>query len=695
MSDALLTRLARAAGINVEWIDAFDETQHVSIAVQRDLLEALGYATDDEAQIKQSLAHLKAQQCGKELAPLITMEAGQKLPLTPHFTPGTAFRLTLENGETRQGKLDASGALPAIDDWGYHQLEIGDEQITLATAPHACPSVEDLTGESHARLWGLTAQLYSLRRKGDGGLGDTAALADLAQCAADAGADTLAMSPVHAMFSADTGNYSPYSPSSRMFFNILHSAPERVLGEHAVAQAIAENGLAEEMQRLEALDLIDWPAASSVRLRLLRQLYRNFSATRTDLHDDLDRFEQQGGEALAQHCRFEALHGHMLADGQPGDWRQWPQAFRNPHSAEVERFASDHAAEIGFHVFAQWLIDRSLRGAQKVACDAGMRLGLIADLAVGANGSGSQVWTRQAEFLPSVTVGAPPDLLSRTGQDWGISAFSPSGLRASGFRAFIEMLQTNMAHAGGIRIDHVMGLQRLWIIPHGASPDQGAYLDYPFQDQLRLIALEAWRHRTLVVGEDLGTVPPGLRDTLASRNILGMRVLLFEQDEGHFIPPAKWPKDALATTTTHDLPTISGWSKGRDIEWRLKAGHISAEHAEEDRPAREKEKRALTSALTHAGCLDRMDAGLSKKLEASIEYVGSTPAPLVLLPIEDAMASEEQPNLPGPGDQHPNWRRRWPMEARHMLNDKQVKSRLQRLVAARASSRTRRSATKL
>ena len=328
------------------------------------------------------------------------------------------------------------------------------------------------------------------------------------------------------------------------------------------------------------------------------------------------------------------------------------------------------------------------------ACAAGMRIGLIADLAVGAHGSGSQIWTRQSEFLPSVSVGAPPDLLNRSGQNWGISAFSPAGLRANGFRAFIEMLRANLAHAGGIRIDHVMGLQRLWIIPQGCSPDQGAYLNYPFEDQLRLITLEAWRHRALVIGEDLGTVPPGLREKLASRNILGMRVLLFEQDNGRFIPPAKWPKDALATTTTHDLPSLCGWSKGHDIDWRLKAGHSSAEQAEADRPEREEQKRALTTALTQAGCLDVKDAGLSKKLEASIEYVGSTPAPLVLLPIEDAMASEQQPNLPGPGNEHPNWRRRWPMQARQMLEDKQVKGRLQRLASARASSRTRRKTSK-
>lgn len=684
MTDVLLSELAQAAGLNIEWTDAFGKPQSVTPQIQKTILGELGYAADSEDQIRQTLKELKQSGDGVR-KPLIPHDQNAPLSLAGRFDPGTAFKITQEDGQVREGRLDDLSSLPGLSTCGYHQLELGDERITLAIAPLACPSVSDLTGRPDARIWGITSQLYSLRRQGDGGLGDTGALEILAANIAAKGADALAISPVHAMFTADSSNYSPYSPSSRMFFNILHSAPDRILGSAAVKHAIDQCGLQDEMQRLEGLDLIDWPGASAVRVRLLRQLHTNFRGQRGELAEDFARFNREGGDALAQHCRFEALHAHMLAKDLPGDWRQWPDAYRDPHGQAVDQFAAEHRDEIDFHCFAQWLMTRSLQRAQKAACDGGMSVGLIADLAVGAHGGGSQTWTRQSEFLPSISVGAPPDILNGNGQNWGISAFSPTGLQQNGYRAFIEMVRANLAYAGGIRIDHVMGLKRLWVMPEGASPQEGAYLNYPFQDQLRLLSLEAARHRALVVGEDLGTVPDGMREELARRNILGMRVLLFEQDNDQFIAPQNWPSDALATTTTHDLPSITGWFKGRDIDWRYEAQHRSAEQTEEDRPNREREKAALTEALTRDAHLPLGADDSTARLDASVEYIGKTPAPLALLPLEDVMAAQEQPNLPGPGAEHPNWRRRWPMEVQDMLDAPQVNQRLKRLADARQS----------
>ncbi len=685
MTDVLLSELAQAAGLNIEWTDAFGKPQSVTPEIQKTILGELGYAADNEDQIRQTLKELKQQSGHGVRKPLIPHDQNAPLSLAGQFEPGTAFRITQEDGLVREGRLDGLGSLPGLSSCGYHQLELGDERITLAIAPLACPSVGDLTGRPDARIWGITSQLYSLRRQGDGGLGDTGALEVLAANIAAKGADALAISPVHAMFTADSSNYSPYSPSSRMFFNILHSAPDRILGSAAVKRAIEQCGLQAEMQRLEGLDLIDWPGASALRVKLLRQLHVDFRGQQGELADDFARFTREGGDALAQHCRFEALHAHMLASDQPGDWRQWPEAYRDPHGPAVDRFAAEHRDEVDFHCFGQWLMTRSLQRAQKAACDGGMKVGLIADLAVGAHGGGSQTWTRQSEFLPSISVGAPPDILNGNGQNWGISAFSPTGLQQNGYRAFIEMVRANLAYAGGIRIDHVMGLKRLWVMPEGASPQEGAYLNYPFQDQLRLLSLEAARHRALVVGEDLGTVPDGMREELARRNILGMRVLLFEQDNDQFIAPQNWPSDALATTTTHDLPSITGWFKGRDIDWRYEAQHRSAEQTEEDRPHREREKTALSEALSRDAHLPTGNEDTTARLDASVEYIGKTPAPLALLPLEDVMAAQEQPNLPGPGAEHPNWRRRWPMEVQDMLDAPQVNQRLKRLADARQS----------
>ncbi|MEK1904520.1 MAG: 4-alpha-glucanotransferase [Pseudomonas sp.] len=681
MSDERLARLAQAAGFSLHWTDANGRPQYVAPDAQRLLLDALGYPAQSPQQIDAGLADLQEQQRSAGPDPLITLEQGQMLSLKEHFSPYSPFQLILEDGRHIDARLDANGNLPPISDCGYQQLRIGERQLTLAVTPGICRSVQELTGRT--RSWGITAQLYSLRRAHDGGLGDTLALETLVRQTAAKGADALAISPVHAMFAAYPYQYSPYSPSSRLFFNPLHAAPNGLLGDAAVNAAIAACGLQDELQRLEHLELIDWPAVALSRQRLLRHLHQQLASLPAWLQADFTTFCCEGGDALSQHCRFEALHHHMLDSGQPGDWRAWPEHYRNPLDPAVQQFSREHANDVAFHAFCQWLIARGLQRVQEVARDAGMGIGIIADLAVGADAAGSQAWSRQAELLPAMTVGAPPDVLNRAGQNWGVSAFSPSGLRQYGFRAFIEMLQANLTHAGGIRIDHVMGLKRLWVIPQGAPSEAGAYLNYPFIDLLRLLTLESWRNRALVIGEDLGTVPDGLREELARRNILGMRVLLFEQHDGRFIAPQHWPRDALAVTTTHDLPSVGGWLNGHDIDWRLQAGHCNQEQTDGDRHGRERESAALVSALVESGQLASADSLGEERLEASIGFLGSTPAPLVLVPLEDLTGQLEQPNLPGPGDTHPNWRRRMAHPAASILEQPGTARRLSRLAAAR------------
>jgi 4-alpha-glucanotransferase len=305
---------------------------------------------------------------------------------------------------------------------------------------------------------------------------------------------------------------------------------------------------------------------------------------------------------------------------------------------------------------------------------------------VGADGGGSQAWSRQDELLADLTVGAPPDILNRAGQGWGISAFSPEGLKHHGFRAFIEMLRANFAHAGGLRIDHVMGLQRLWVIPMDASPKEGAYLYYPVDDMLRLLALESHRHQAIVLGEDLGTVPDGLREKLIGRSILGMRVLLFEQShDGQFKPILDWPDNALATTSTHDLPTLNGWWHSRDIDWNIQLGLIDAPTVEQWSEHRLRERQALRQALSQdpQNFVDEIRNETDHMIDASVRYLGHTRAPLVLLPLEDALGIEEQANLPGTTDTHPNWRRRLPGEAASLLDNADAARRLELLAVAR------------
>lgn len=680
MSDPHLHHLARRAGLAVEWIDANGKAQTVSDANLRNLLGALGHPADSPEHIASSLAALEEAEDEQHLPPLLTADLDEPLDLSRWFAAGHLCHAALEDGSEKALRLDARGALPGGLPIGYHRLTIDGQVFTLAVAPARCFSLDDLQGELPPRRWGIAAQLYSLRRPGDGGFGDCLALEALARSAAERGADALAISPMHAMFANNSHTYSPYSPSSRLFFNSLYASPEILLGERAVR--VARESLEQPFEELEQLPLIDWPLAASAKQKLLRALYRDFSRGEHPLREDFDSFREAGGQALEDHCRYEALLDAAAVKGSSQDWRNWWDGWRDPHSAEVAHFADHYPAAIEYYAFCQWLVARGLERVQQAARSQGMAVGIIADLAVGADGAGSQAWSRQDELLADVHVGAPPDILNRAGQNWGISAFSPLGLRRNGYRAFIEMLRANLAHAGGLRIDHVMGLYRLWLIPAGAKAPDGAYLHYPLDDLLRLLALESVRHRAIILGEDLGTVPDGLRETLAARGILGMRVLLFEQDPpGRFKPILDWPDNALATTSTHDLPPLAGWLETRDIEWNQRLELIDALTERHWRETRQTEINGLRQLLEHNyhGALQED----SSVIDASVRLLGHTRAPLVLLPLEDLLGIDEQPNLPGTVDGHPNWRRRFALPARDLLDDVDAARRLELLAQAR------------
>lgn len=685
MSNAPLEILASRAGLAVDWIDANGRPQKVEDRVLRAVLAGLGHPADDDQQIRDSLQQLQQQQQSRHLPPLLTADIGQALDLARYFAPLTPCQVQLEDGQALQLQLDDASRLPGLLPPGYHQVNVEDERFILAVAPERCYSVADAVDQATPRAWGLSVQLYALRRSGDGGFGDAQALEELARQAAERGAEALAISPLHAMFSSDPQRYSPYSPSSRLFLNSLYAAPGAIFGERAWRNAIESCGLSEQWQALEQQPLIDWPQAAQAKLQAMRALYQGFCHSEHPLHPDFASYRQAAGEALENHCRFEAIQAQRAARGEPLDWRQWPEHWRDPASPALARFAEEQAEEIGFHAFCQWLIARNLQRAQSAARSSGMGIGLIADLAVGADGGGSQAWSRQDQLLAALTVGAPPDILNRQGQGWGISAFSPEGLQRHGFRAFIEMLRANFAHAGGLRIDHVMGLQRLWVIPLGAPPSDGAYLYYPVDDLLRLLTLESHRHQAIVLGEDLGTVPDGLREKLAARAMLGMRVLLFEQDHGcHFKPILDWPDNALATTSTHDLPTLNGWWHGRDIDWNLRLGLVDEPGALQWREHRQREREGLRQALAQDPQNFREEAHEADQvLDASVRFLGHTRAPLVLLPLEDALGIDEQANLPGTLDTHPNWRRRLASASRHLLDDADAARRLELLACAR------------
>ncbi|RWU20042.1 4-alpha-glucanotransferase, partial [Xanthomonas phaseoli] len=496
---------------------------------------------------------------------------------------------------------------------------IGAITQQVAVAPPRCFSVADACGQPSPRAWGMALQVYSARSLDDGGIGDAAGTVEWLRHAALAGADALALSPVHAARPV-SGGYSPYSPSDRRFLDPLHAAPVRILGELALDAISAVPGLRERFDGLHNAALIDWQASAHAKWELLRQLYAHVSPD----HADLVAFRNAGGAALEGFARFAAQD---FGDNDPQ-----------------------------LHVFTQWLAARSWSDAQREAHERGMKIGLIADLAVGFDPNGAEAAAAADTVLRGLVLGAPPDAFNADGQHWGIGAYSPTALRRSGYAPYIALLRAVLRDRGGIRIDHILGLMRLWVVPDGASSNEGAYLAYPLHDLLNLLALESWRHRAIVIGEDLGVVPPGIREELSQRGVMGIDVLMFTRnDDGAFVSPALWRPDAIATTTTHDLPTLTGWRAGRDIEWRRKLKLIQPAQASDDAAARNKDVARLDAAVELAGLSSARDP-----LLGALRFTATSVSPLALLPVEDALALDEQPNLPGTVEVHPNWRRRLP-----------------------------------
>lgn len=622
-----LDSLAIAAGLQRDWTDADGAPHRASDEALTAILSALSLPADDDRAIAESHS-LLADEAARD--PFLSADIGTSFVLPRRFA-GKSVELHLEDGGVEPVASDQL----TIDRIGYHHLVCGDDIVRLAIAPPRCVEIA-------GRIWAPAVQIPALRGGRASAFGDFGTLAASARAFADRGADAMAISPVHALFPADASRYSPYAPSSRLFLNVLYGNP-----------ALAGGRIGDE----PAPELIDWRHAIPARLATLR---RTFEAAGDGVQAAVAAFATKAGDELENHARFDALHAHFFETGVRG-WQDWPAAYHDPAGDAVSRFAGSHAQEVAFHRFLQWLAHESLDAAQRAAIDAGMSIGLIADLAVGMDGGGSHAWSRPDDLLKGLSIGAPPDPLGPDGQGWGITGFAPRALRRTGFAPFIATLRAALDHAGGIRIDHALGLRRLWVIPDGGSPADGAYLTMPLDDMLRILAIESHKADAIVIGEDLGTVPEGLRPALDDKAVLGMQVLWFEQDEsGNYRPPEDWSSTAAAMTGTHDLPTVAGWWQGRDIDWAWRLHRSSAAMSEEeDRAARVEERTRLWSAIGGAAPQPAPDEPQAV-VDAAIAFIGRTPCPIAILPLEDIVGLVEQPNLPGTIDEHPNWRRRMP-----------------------------------
>jgi len=552
---------------------------------------------------------------------VVVVRTGQR-PVIP--APAT---LVLEDG-TDLGAV--TGRLPAGMPPGYHQLVREDGVITrLIVSPGRCHLPGGL------RTWGWAVQLYALRSARSWGMGDLGDLAALAgRSAAELGAGMVLVNPLHAVAPGEPQQASPYFPSSRLYRNPLYLRVEDVPGAAALGARL--DALAAAGRELNARRLIDRDAVLRLKARALEEIWGGFGGD-----PDFDAFRAKEGEQLerfATWCALAEVHG--------GRYQEWPEDLRRPDTAGVTRFRAEHRSRVDHHAWLQWLVDRQLAAASAP-------LAVMHDLAIGVDPGGADAWSWQEILAPGVRVGAPPDEFNTAGQDWGLPPFHPWRLRAAGYEPFAATIRSAFRHAGALRVDHVIGLFRLFWIPAGSSPADGAYVRYPYGELLDVLALESSRAGAYVCGEDLGTVEDTVRTEMAQRRMLSYRLLWFETD-----PPERYPRRALSAITTHDLPTVAGMWTGSDIDDQRSAGV-------------QPNLESTAAIRERIGALTGLDAGAPVDLavETLHAQLARAPSAVVTATLDDCLGVTERPNMPATLDTWPNWRLALPAALDDVLDD--------------------------
>ncbi len=728
MSEAL-RRLAALVGIEDGWWDFYGSFRPVSDDTRRTFLHAMGFAVADDGQAEASLRAYEERSWRRWLEPVQVAHEQDGPPEIAITVPavraseeidwildeevgvahGGSFRVAdlphggeywIEGRQMRRGLL----RLPSVPTPGYHTFRIvthdgAEAEMSLIVVPPLAFTPEHI--ERGGRVWGVQTQVYALRTDDDWGVGDFSALRDLAAGMAQLGAGTVGVNPLHALFANRPEHFGPYSGSSRAFLNLVYIDVEAIPDFADCGEARRMVADAEFQQALEALrgeELVDYVGLMRCKRAVLEIVYAGFRAR----HRDGDRgrafraFQTESGRAGELFATFEALQEHFLRqDASLGYWRHWPEEYRRPDSHAVNEFALAHRARVELYWYLQWQADAQLASVQAVCAAAGMPIGLYRDVGVGVSDDGAESWMNQEEMAPGVTIGAPPDPLAAKGQDWGLAPFNPVALRGAAYRPFIEMLRANMRHAGALRLDHAMQLRRLYWVPPGCGADQGAYVAMPARDLFGIVALESRRNRCLVVGEDLGTVPEGFRELMFGSGVYGYRLFVFERDHaGAFKPPSQFTEQALVAVGTHDLPSLRGYWEGTDVaERRRLQQYPRPEMADEEAQASAADRRRLVEALHREGMLSHdfpLDGGLGDEqvtalADAVHAYLERTPSRIMMVQIEDVLGLSLQFNLPGTTDQHPNWRRRYPLGVAAILGHQRMRETARRLLEHRSA----------
>lgn len=735
MDKAPIDRLAELHGIIAEYYDISGTRHEATAETKALLLRSLGCRVDTAEEIEAEIKGRLEQRWRRLVDPVIVASVKEQpleisifLPLAEGTEADLAvsWSITDESGsvascrapgkdlkvvETRwiEGRRFASMLLRdrGIRGIGYYDLFLecsyGDPASTggkdtvsagcrVIIAPDACyipQKIED------GRAWGLTVNLYSIRSWGNWGAGDFTDLRRIVKWGAGMGMSLVGINPLHAIPNTSPFGISPYSPFSRLYKNLLYidigAVPEVM--ESGLIRELDEPSFRHETTRLRDSDFIDYDAVAGLKTGFLRKAFDTFLERHLNANTDRGRafrnFVSREGallESLATYlalagspeCRTSALGATRLVPNY--DFRTWPERYRTPSSPAVGEFKDAQKNELLFYEYIQWLIEEQMAAVAEDVKRSAMPVGLYHDLAVGSTGGGSDAWNYPEVFALGASLGAPPDDFNQKGQNWGFPPLNPDRLRETGYKLFIQTIRKNMQHFGALRIDHALGLFRLFWIPEGGEPKDGAYIRQPSLDLLRIIALESARNKTMIIAEDLGTMAENVREMLQGFRMFSYRLLYFERSypDPAFLPPDRYPELATCAVTTHDLPTLPGFWAGKDIGLRQRLG-IYRDRAEFELQAteRERDKGLLIEALEGRGLVSPEDkASLTagqmthELCRAVYEYLSRTPCKIVLVNLDDVIGTLEQQNMPGTVDEYPNWRRKSAVSLEQMLQDR-------------------------
>ncbi|WCE32256.1 4-alpha-glucanotransferase [Vibrio sp. SCSIO 43137] len=689
-----LKQVADLAKISDSYVSAWGEPASVGEETIRRLLSSLGYDTSsDEALLKSAEKKHKT-----DVLPPVLVVRDSEQPIEIELNLGVSAResefswkLETEQGATLEGYLQSqivrdereNGGplvfqLPKLE-WGYHKLIVNRKrrktpyEMTLIVTPSSCYKQDKL--EQGGKLWGPSVQLYTLRTQHNWGIGDFGDLKQLVAEIASRGGDFVGLNPIHSLFPANPEGASPYSPSSRRWLNVLYidvsSVPEFVLSVEA-QQIVGNSDFQQRLHKVRDAHWVNYSEVSELKMSVLPLLFEEFKTRHLDKMTDRAKafldFVEQGGDSLMHQATFDALHRKLFAeDASVWGWPVFPEKYRHFHNPAVKTFIEEHKDDVQLYLYLQWIADGQINEAQTLAEEKGMSVGLYRDLAVGVANSGSETWADEGNLIMDASIGAPPDVLGPLGQNWGLPPLNPQVLQATGYDAYIKLLRANMKHCGALRIDHVLGLLRLWWIPQGEGAKDGAYIYYPVEDMLAILALESHRYQCSVIGEDLGTVPDEIVEILADAGVHSYKVFFFETaEDGGYYSPKHYTEQSMSALCTHDMPTLRGFWHCDD----LKTGSELGLYPDEEQlkglfDDRLKCKQEILNSVEWHGFLPDgvgrdatlvpMDRYLSEALQLHLAAGSSA---LLSVQLEDWLEMDKPVNIPGTVDEYPNWRRK-------------------------------------